>query len=75
MCQHWDQNSTLVNGQYTAQSDLYDFGVMIQGWAGCVQTDCGKAFLQLLKPAAGRQLMSAQELLTAAQPWFSEQGM
>lgn len=74
-CHHWDEHLTLVDGQYTFQSDLYDFGAMVKGWAWRVRTRQGEEYLQLLQTPAHRQDKSAKQLLDAAQPWFSELGL
>lgn len=73
---HWDTRNTLVEGRYTPQSDIYDFGLLLNKWAApCVTSPEGQSFLQLLLTPACDQALSADELLAAADPWFKSLGL
>ena len=67
--------SPLVNGVYTAASDLYCFGQMLNRWGGSVQSEEGKVFLQLMARPPSQQQYSAEQLLARAGPWFDRVGV
>lgn len=65
----------LVDGCYTAKSDVYCLGMMLHQWSSriCEVSNVGTAFLQSLLVPAREQESSACELLQAAQAWLIEQ--
>jgi hypothetical protein len=77
----WKQlpESPLVNGVYTATSDLYCFGQMLNTWGRLVESDEGKAVLQAMAQPPSKQPHtkphSVEQLLPLATPWFQRVGV
>ena len=61
-------SSTLVEGRYTAASDLYHLGIMLQPYDRLVTSTQGKNFLCLVTMPPKDQEESAQSLLE--HPWL-----
>ena len=71
LCTSW-MKDVLVDGLFTAASDLTLLGLMLGDWADCVASDAGHDFLAAVRVPAQQQQQSAMQLLT--HPWLCCKG-